>query len=60
LICSIVEFHGTLIFDSSKPDGTPRKLADINKLNGLGWLNVRNLKTGIEQTYREALAQQVL
>lgn len=59
LICSIVEFRGSLVFDSSKPDGTPRKLADISKLKGLGWYNARNLKTGIEQTYRQALAQQV-
>ncbi len=60
LICNIVEFRGTLVFDSSKPDGTPRKLADITKLKGLGWYNARNLKTGIEQTYRQALTQQIL
>ena len=59
LVCKVIEFSGALVFDPSKPDGTPRKLADISKLKGLGWFNVRDLKTGVEQTYRHALAEQV-
>lgn len=51
LVCEIVGFKGALVFDSSKPDGTPRKLMDVSKLTGLGWRPKVPLKLGIEQTY---------
>jgi GDP-L-fucose synthase len=54
LVCEIVGFNGDLIFDLSKPDGTPRKLCDVSKLNALGWKRARSLEEGIRETYDEA------
>ena len=51
LICEVVGFAGALEFDSSKPDGTPRKLLDTTKLTGLGWRPRISLRDGIQQTY---------
>jgi GDP-L-fucose synthase len=42
---------GELVFDSSKPDGTPRKLLDVSKLNALGWKASTELRDGINETY---------
>ena len=51
LIGGIVGFTGRFVFDSSKPDGTPRKLLDISKLSTLGWRPRIPLEMGIRQTY---------
>lgn len=51
LICDVVGFKGRLAFDSTKPDGTPRKLLDSAKLHGLGWQPRIALREGIRQTY---------
>ncbi len=56
LIASIVGFEGRLRFDTSKPDGTPRKLLDSGKLRGLGWAPAIRLREGILRTYRHFLA----
>ncbi len=53
MICSIVGFEGTLDWDTSKPDGTPRKLMDVSRVNGLGWKARTNLKSGIEHVYAD-------
>lgn len=53
LICEIVGFKGKLEFDTSKPDGTPRKLADVSRLNAMGWKSRIGLRDGIERTYGE-------
>jgi GDP-L-fucose synthase len=53
LIVSKVGYEGQIIFDSSKPDGTPRKLMDISKLNMLGWKSKISLKDGIIKTLDE-------
>jgi GDP-L-fucose synthase len=53
LIQSIVGYEGKLIFDSSKPDGTPRKLMDVSKLHGLGWQHQISLQSGITSVYQE-------
>ena len=53
LIKEIVGFKGTIVFDASKPDGTPRKITDTTKLNKLGWKHSIELKDGIQQVYRE-------
>jgi GDP-L-fucose synthase len=53
LIKEVVDFDGELYFDSSKPDGTPRKLMDVSKLHGLGWKHKIELKEGIERVYEE-------
>ena len=49
-IKEIVGFSGNLVFDASKPDGTPRKLLDVSKINNLGWKYKVDLKNGIEKT----------
>lgn len=50
-IASTVEFHGELCFDTSKPDGTPRKLLDVSRLFGLGWRPQISLPEGLRRTY---------
>ena len=52
LIARIVGFEGRLTFDSSMPDGTPRKLLDTRKLKSLGWTPQISLEAGIRSTYR--------
>jgi GDP-L-fucose synthase len=51
LICEVVGFDGELTFDPSQPDGTPRKLLDISKIQSLGWEPTIPLREGIAQTY---------
>ncbi|PIG96214.1 GDP-fucose synthetase [Deinococcus sp. UR1] len=51
LIADVVGFTGELVFDASKPDGTPRKLMDVSRLTGLGWSARTDLRTGVQQTY---------
>jgi GDP-L-fucose synthase len=53
LIKDIVGFQGKIIFDDTKPDGTPRKLMDASKLNSLGWKYSIPLKQGIQQVYHQ-------
>jgi GDP-L-fucose synthase len=48
----IVGYGGEISYDTSKPDGTPRKLLDVGKLNSLGWHSSTSLREGVEQTYR--------
>ncbi|MEO1744754.1 MAG: GDP-L-fucose synthase, partial [Cyanobacteria bacterium J06629_9] len=50
-IKSVVGYEGELVFDTSKPDGTPRKLMDVSKLSALGWTAQTSLKAGIEKSY---------
>ena len=54
----VVGFKGELVFDKSKPDGAPRKLMDIGKLNHLGWQPVYNLASGLENAYEWFLENQ--
>lgn len=51
LIASIVEYKGEIIYDTSKPDGTPRKLLDVSRIKQLGWQSKISLEEGIKQTY---------
>lgn len=55
LIKEIVGFQGELTFDASKPDGTPRKLLDVSRLEAAGWKAKTGLREGIEMAYRDAL-----
>lgn len=55
LIQKVVGFEGTLTFDSSKPDGTPRKLMDVSKLHSLGWKHQVELEEGIRLAYKDFL-----
>jgi GDP-L-fucose synthase len=53
LIVAEVDYKGQLVFDATKPDGTPRKLMDTSKINNLGWKSCVNLQEGIKQTLLE-------
>jgi GDP-L-fucose synthase len=52
LVKHVVGFEGNLVFDTTKPDGTPRKLLDVSRLSGLGWRAATTLEQGIDSTYR--------
>jgi GDP-L-fucose synthase len=54
LICRVVGFEGRLRFDPSQPDGTPRKLCDVSKINALGWRARTSLEEGIRRTLESA------
>lgn len=56
LIADVVGWRGQFVHDLSKPDGTPRKLVDVGRLNALGWAAGIGLREGIEITYRDYLA----
>lgn len=56
-VCEAVGFEGNLRFDSSKPDGTPRKLLDVSRLNSLGWKASTPLMAGLRQAYADFLAR---
>ena len=56
-ICEVVGFTGALTFDTTKPDGTPRKLMDSSRLRALGWRPAIALREGIRSTYEWYLAQ---
>ena len=51
MIQKVIGLTGELIWDSSKPDGTPRKLMDISKMHYLGWKHKVELEEGIQKTY---------
>jgi len=51
-LCTVIGYEGDLIFDSSKPDGTPRKLLDISKLSSTGWRVGFDLHAGLEDAYK--------
>ena len=55
----VVGFEGDLVFDSSKPDGTPRKLLDVSRLHALGWKTKVSLKEGIQKAYADFLSGMV-
>jgi GDP-L-fucose synthase len=52
IICDVVKFEGRLVFDATKPDGTPRKLMNTSRINALGWKPRISLRDGIAGTYR--------
>lgn len=55
-IARVTGFEGLLRFDTSKPDGTPRKLMDVSRLNSLGWKSIITLEQGLRDTYSWYLA----
>ncbi len=55
MVQSVVGYRGEVVWDSSKPDGTPRKLMDSSKLHSLGWRPSVSLREGMERTYVEFL-----
>ena len=58
LVSKVVGFAGKIIYDSGKPDGTPRKLVDVTRINGLGWRAGIPLEAGIRMTYEWFLENQ--
>jgi GDP-L-fucose synthase len=53
-VMDVVGFEGRIVYDTTKPDGTPRKLLDVSRLRSLGWQARTRLRQGIEQTYETA------
>lgn len=60
LVKKLVGFTGELVFDTTKPDGTPRKLLSVNKLHQLGWQHTTLLEDGIAKAYQDFLQKQVV
>ncbi len=58
LVKNVTGYKGDLVFDTSKPDGTPRKLMDVSKLNALGWHYKTALKEGMNIAYQDFLMKQ--
>jgi GDP-L-fucose synthase len=59
LVKEITGFDGAVVFDTTKPDGTPRKLTDTTKLNSLGWKHSIELKEGIQKVYNDKFLSEV-
>jgi GDP-L-fucose synthase len=57
LVSQVVEYNGKLVFDTSKPDGTPRKLLDVSRLTALGWQAKISLKDGMVPAYHDFLSR---
>jgi GDP-L-fucose synthase len=60
LIKEIVGFKGALEFDTTKPDGTPRKLMDVSKLHSFGWKHTYNLEEGIKDVYQNHFLKDII
>jgi GDP-L-fucose synthase len=60
LVREAVGYEGRLVFDASKPDGTPRKLMDVSRLHSLGWRHTTELREGIRMAYADFLSQETL
>ena len=57
VIAEVIGYQGKLVFDPSRPDGTPRKLLDVSKLNALGWKSRTPLRVGLKCSYADFLAR---
>lgn len=60
LVCRVVGYKGELVFDTTKPDGTPRKLLDVSKLTALGWKPKTLLADGINEAYKDFLRRYLI
>ena len=56
-VCAVLGFDGELVFDTSRPDGTPQKLLDVSRILKLGWKPRTSLAEGIALTYESARPQ---
>ena len=52
-IAEVVGYEGEIVWNTDKPDGTPRKLMDVGRMHDLGWKHQIDLRTGIEMVYNE-------
>ena len=57
-VAAVIGFSGKIVWDATKPDGTPRKLMDVSRLSGLGWTAKIALRAGVEKTYAAFLSEQ--
>jgi GDP-L-fucose synthase len=57
LVMKVLDFEGEIVFDTSREDGTPRKLLDVSKISSLGWCALTSLEEGIRKTYDSARTQ---
>lgn len=57
IVAKILGFKGELVFDTTKPDGTPRKLMDVTRLHNLGWHHTTSLEEGIHITWEAVRSQ---
>jgi GDP-L-fucose synthase len=60
LVREVTGFAGEIVYDASKPDGTPRKLLDVSRLAGAGWRARTPLRTGLQQAYRDFVASEAV
>lgn len=60
LVKNIVGYDGNVIWDDTKPNGTPRKLLDVSKINQMGWKATIPLKKGIAQVYKKKFCYKLL
>lgn len=58
IVMEVVGFRGEIVFDATKPDGTPRKLLNVERMRDLGWVARTNLRQGIAKTYQDFLTQE--
>jgi GDP-L-fucose synthase len=58
VVKEITGYQGNLVFDTSKPDGTPRKLLDVSKIHALGWHHTTPLQNGLKMAYQDFLSKQ--
>jgi GDP-L-fucose synthase len=56
-VMNVVGFRGTIVFDSTKPDGTPRKLLNVDRVNSIGWRASTSLEEGISKSYADFLSK---
>jgi GDP-L-fucose synthase len=60
VVKNVTGYQGSLVFDTSKPDGTPRKLLDVSKVHALGWHHKTSLADGLKTAYQDFLQKQEL
>lgn len=60
MVQDVIGYEGELRWNTDKPDGTPRKLMDVSRLHDLGWKHTTHLRDGLELTYQDFLANEVL
>jgi GDP-L-fucose synthase len=59
LVAEVIGFRGELVYDTSKPDGTPRKLLDVSRLSSMGWRAKVPLREGLAKAYEDFLTQAI-
>ena len=57
LVCRVVGFEGKIVYDNTKPDGTPRKLMDVSRLQNMGWKSKIDLEEGIQGSYADFISR---